>query len=311
MPYNGPVIDAFYHPGWAATTADTFGDQESWRQDPQRARAMRFFDQGGDKPVTKPATAAESRQELVDNNVELAIFQASLYYQSTREELDSRILEHVDIMNQFPGQYEHAGTILPPKQGPATFWDVMENPRILEEHKEKYGIRGVHILPSPYGLPPNDRWFYPLFAKCVELDLFVFTYIGMPGPLWPTYPNYPLHLDDVCLAFPELTVVGHHIGDPWVGMMTHLAAKHKNLYICTSAWSPKRYPKELLEFMNGRWHAQPGAEKVIFGTDYPLINLSKAVTDARNLDLPEDVLEKFMYSNMKRILDAQDERAGK
>jgi predicted TIM-barrel fold metal-dependent hydrolase len=89
-------------------------------------------------------------------------------------------------------------------------------------------------------------------------------------------------------------------------MMTHLAAKHPNLYICTSAWSPKRYPPELLEFMRGRWHAQAGADKVIFGTDYPLLHLTKATTDARNLDLPDDVLEKFMYSNMKRILDAQE-----
>lgn len=304
--YTGPVIDAFFHPGWAATSADTFGSQQTWREDPMRERVMQFFAQGKGKPQVEPATAEQTVQEMDDNNVEKAIFQASLYYHTDRSGLDDRVQEHYDIMQKFPGRFEHATTLIPPKQGPATFYDLMENPRILEEHVERFGVRGVHTLPSPWGTPPNDKWFYPLYAKCVELNLFVFSYIGMPGPLWPTYPNYPLHLDDVCLAFPDLVVVGHHIGDPWVEMMTHLAAKHKNLYITTSAWSPKRYPAPLLEFMRGRWHAQPGADKVIFGTDYPLIHLTKAVTDARNL--PEDVAAKFMYGNMARILEDQDRK---
>jgi len=301
--YNGPVIDAFFHPGWAATTADTFGDRESWIADPMRNRVMRTFQQGGETPRTAEAGIADTVAEMDRAGVELAVFQASLYYTSDRQGLESRIEEHVDAIKQYPDRFTHAGTILPPRQGPATYWDVLENPRILAEHKERYGIRGVHILPSPWGTPPNDKWFWPLFAKCVELDLWVFSYVGMPGPLWPTYPNYPLHLDDVCIAFPELRIVAHHIGDPWVSMMTHLAAKHQNLYICTSAWSPKRYPRELLEFMGGRWHGQAGAEKVIFGTDYPLLNLEKAVADARALDLPDEVIGQFMYGNMKRLLD--------
>ncbi len=303
--YSGPAIDAFFHPGWAATSRDTFGDKETWWADPMRERVMRLFDQGGDKPTVEPATAEETVAEMDACGIEQAIFQASLYYQSSREGLEARVQEHFDLVQKFPGRFLHATTLLPPQQGPATFYDLMENPRILQDHVERYGIRGVHILPSPWGTPPNDKWYYPLYAKCVELKLFIFTYIGIPGPMWPTYPNYPLHLDDVCLAFPELVVVGHHIGDPWVGMMTHLAAKHPNLYICTSAWSPKRYPQELLEFMRGRWHAQAGADKVIFGTDYPLLHLTKTTTDARNLDLPDDIIEKFMYSNIRRILDAQ------
>lgn len=300
--YSGPVIDAFFHPGWAATTDKTFGDRDSWVADPMRARVMRTFSQAGDTPRTPEAGMAETIREMDACGVEKAIFQASLYYPSTRDDLDRRVIEHYDIMKQYPGRFAHCGTVRPPMQGPASYWDLLENPRTLAEHKEQYGIRGVHLLPSPWGTPPNDRWYYPLYAKCVELGLVVFTYVGMPGPLWPTYPNYPLHLDDVCIAFPELVVVGHHIGDPWVEMMTHLAAKHANLYITTSAWSPKRYPPELLKFMAGKWHGQPGADKVIFGSDYPLLHLEKTVNDARALDLPEAVLEKFLYSNILKIM---------
>lgn len=302
--YTGPIIDAFFHPGWAATTPDAFGDRAAWIQDPMRARVMRTFQQMGEKPRTTEAGMAETVREMDAAGVTRGLFQASLYYPADRSAWEARIVEHYQIMQGFPGRFEHCGTVLPPLQGPGTYWDLLENPRLLEEAVRKYGIRGVHLLPAPWGTPPNDRWFYPIYMKCVELGLVVFTYVGIPGPLWPTSPNYPLHLDDVCLAFPELVVVAHHIGDPWVQLMCHLAAKHPNLYITTSAWSPKRYPRELLEFMAGKWHGQAGSEKVIFGTDYPLLNLQKATEDARSLDLPHEVLELFLYRNVQKIIPA-------
>ena len=95
--------------------------------------------------------------------------------------------------------------------------------------------------------------------------------------------------------------MAHHIGDPWVQMMTHLAGKYDNLYICTAGWSPKRYPPELIEFMEGGWHGTAGRKKVLFGTAYPHIDVPKAVHDARRMDLPEDVLEDFLYNNAKRL----------
>jgi uncharacterized protein len=304
--YQGPVTDCYFHPAWGARPA-TFGDRASWQDDPMRSRVMRTFAQTGEEPSTPEASTpeagmAQTMADMDEAGVERAILQASVSYHLDRAQLDARVAEHAEIIAEYPSRFAHAGTILPPRQGPASYWDLMENPRILEEHVDKFGIRGVHILPSPWGTPPNDKWFYPVYAKCVELKLVVFSYVGMPGPLWPTYPNYPLHLDDVAIAFPELVLVAHHIGDPWVGMMTHLAAKHPNLYIATSAWSPRRYPGELLEFLGGKWHGQAGADKVLFGTDYPLLNLSKAVRDARNLDLPDAVMEKFMYGNANRLL---------
>jgi hypothetical protein len=263
---------------------------------------MRTFQQIGDEPKTGEAGIEQTIREMESAGVTRAIFQASLYYPSERGDWEARIEEHYSIIKQYPDKFDHCASALPPRQGPGTYWDLLENSRLLDEAVQRYGIRGVHLLPSPWGTPPNDKWFYPIYAKCVELGLVVFSYVGIPGPLWPTYPNYPLHLDDVCLAFPELVVVAHHIGDPWVTLMTHLAAKHENLYIATSAWSPKRYPFELLEFMAGSWHGQAGADKVIFGTDYPLLNLTKATRDARNLDLPEEVLARFMHDNIEKLI---------
>ncbi|EJM34489.1 putative TIM-barrel fold metal-dependent hydrolase [Pseudomonas sp. GM33] len=304
--YMGPVVDAFFHPAWTDTPGSKFANTSAWLEDPMRARAMQTFKKSLPEHVgaSDLQGSAEERmlRDMDESRVEKALLQASLYYPSTREALDNCVLEHVELIEKYPARFAHCATVLPPRQGPASYWDLMENPRILEEYHERYSIKGVHLLPAPWGTPPNDKWYYPLFSKCVELGLVVFIYVGIPGPLWPTYPNYPLHLDDVCLAFPDLVVVAHHIGDPWVEMMTHLSGKHANLYIATSGWAPKRYPEELIKFMAGKWHGQKGADKVIFGTDHPFLNLKKTVEDARCLALPDEVIEKFMYQNIKKLI---------
>ncbi|WP_432835269.1 amidohydrolase family protein [Dactylosporangium sp. CA-092794] len=299
--YEGPVIDAFFHLGWTNNGPDAPTDRETWMNDPMRSRVMRTFGQAGMESRTSEESIGDTIGLMEDAGVELAVLQAGLFYSGSADDVEAAVAKHHHVVST-TDKFTHIGTILPPRQGPASYWDLLENPRLIAAHKDRFDIRGIHIMPSPWGTPPNDKWFYPLYAKCVELDLCVFSYVGMPGPLWPTYPNYPLHLDDVCIAFPELRVVAHHIGDPWVEMMTHLAAKHRNLYICTSAWSPRRYPSELVKFMAGRWHGQAGADKVIFGSDHPLLHMTKTVRDARNLDLPEAVVEKFMYSNIKALL---------
>jgi len=115
-------------------------------------------------------------------------------------------------------------------------------------------------------------------------------------------PNDPAHLDDVALAFPDLVIVAHHIGDPWTDMAVRLAARHANLYICTSAWSPKAYPPSLLEFMAGRWHGTRGSDKVIFASDYPLLDLQKTTEAARALALPEADLRRILHGNARALL---------
>lgn len=301
--YDGSVTDMFFHPPWSPKNEDDgWGSRERWTNDPRLKRVMRTFHQAdAEEPRTPDKTTDDMLEDMENAGVEKAVFQASMYYPGTEDQLVARHVELAELTEKYPDLFLACATLLPPEQGPGTTWDFMQNVRLLEEAHKKHGFVGVHLLPSPWGTPPNHKWYYPIYARCVELGLVVVTYVGMPGPLWPTYPNHPLHLDEVALAFPDLKIVAHHIGDPWVQMMTHLAAKHANLYICTSAWSPKRYPKELLEFMAGSWHGTKGADKVVFGTDYPLLNLEKAVADARSLDLPKDVLGRFMHENAQSL----------
>jgi predicted TIM-barrel fold metal-dependent hydrolase len=99
------------------------------------------------------------------------------------------------------------------------------------------GFRGLRILPWLWNLPSDDRRFYALYAECVELDVPFCLQVGHTGPLGPSELGRPIpYLDNVALEFPDLRIVGGHIGFPWTSEMISLATKYPNVYIDTSAY---------------------------------------------------------------------------
>lgn len=167
--------------------------------------------------------------------------------------------------------------------------------REIEHYVREYGFKCVKILPYALGLPPTDRRYYPVFAKCVELDVAVWMQVGHAGPLLPSDPGRPIYLDTVALDFPELRVIGGHIGWPWTEEMIAVAWKHPNIYVDTSAHVPSHYPPEFVRFIKTF-----GREKVIFGTDYPLLTWRRCVSEIGALGLQGEILENFLFRNAKR-----------
>ena len=100
--------------------------------------------------------------------------------------------------------------------------------------------------------PPSDAVYYPLYAKCCELDLPVCINTGIPGPPLPAEAQNPIHLDRVCIRFPELKLCMIHGADPWWDTAIRLMLKYRNLRLMTSAWSPKRLPESLLHYLRTR-----------------------------------------------------------
>lgn len=143
----------------------------------------------------------------------------------------------------------------------------------------------------------NDRRYYPLYVSCVELDVPFCTQVGHTGPLRTSETGRPIpYLDDVALDFPELVIVGGHIGYPWTEEMIALARKYPNVYIDTSAYTTRRYPDELVEYLRGR-----GRKKVLFGTNFPMITAERALADFASLDLDEEATSLFLGVNAKRV----------
>lgn len=158
---------------------------------------------------------------------------------------------------------------------------------------EDLGFRALRILPWLWGLPPDDRRYYPLFAVCCELDITFCTQVGHTGPLRASAPGRPIpHVDHVALEFPELRIVGGHIGVPWLGEMISLATKYPNVYIDTSAYTCARYPAELVDYLRGH-----GRRKVLFGSNHPFWPATDCLAGLADLGLDEPTRQAFQHDN--------------
>jgi uncharacterized protein len=180
----------------------------------------------------------------------------------------------------------------------------MEGVRELRRCVEELGFKGLRVVPWLWEAPPTDRRYYPLFATCVELGVPFFTQVGHTGPLRPSETGRPIpYIDQVALDFPELVVVGGHIGYPWTEEMIAVARKHENVFIDTSAYVPKRYPAELIAYME----TGSGRHKVMFGTNYPMIFHQQALEGIDALGLDDEVRELFLAGNARRVLQVAPE----
>ncbi|MFP6656074.1 MAG: amidohydrolase family protein [Myxococcota bacterium] len=178
----------------------------------------------------------------------------------------------------------------------------MDAVRELRRCVKELGFRALRIVPWLWGLPPDDRRYYPLYAECIELDIPFCLQVGHTGPLLPSETGRPIpYLENVALEFPELRIVAGHIGAPWTQEIISLVTKFPNLYIDTSAYKASRYPADIVEFMRGR-----GSQKVLFGTNYPMITPAACLEGLKALDLGESEQAAFLSGNAKRVFKLED-----
>jgi predicted TIM-barrel fold metal-dependent hydrolase len=173
----------------------------------------------------------------------------------------------------------------------------MEEVRRLEKIvKENPAIKAAKVSAHTIQKPYNDKIYYPIYAKCIELDIPITANVGIPAPRVPGEPQNPIYLDEVCWFFPDLKVVMTHGGEPWQFTCVKLMLKWPNLYYMTSAFAPSHYPQEIIQFMNTR-----GADKVMFATDYPLLPFDRCMREVRDLPLRDDVWSKFLRDNAIKV----------
>jgi predicted TIM-barrel fold metal-dependent hydrolase len=170
----------------------------------------------------------------------------------------------------------------------------------LEELVRTRPVVLARVTPFVIDLPPTHPVYYPLYAKCVELDLPLTINTGIPGPPMPGECQNPMYLDRVCIDFPQLKLCMAHGADPWWGVAIRLMIKYRNLHLMTSAYAPKYLPPELVHFMNTR-----GQDKILCASDHPVLSMKRVVTEAQALDLRPGVLDKYLYSNAERLFFGQ------
>ncbi len=172
----------------------------------------------------------------------------------------------------------------------------MEAVREVRRCVRELGFKGIRVLPWLWEVPPTDRRFYPVYVACVEEGVPFCTQIGHTGPLMSSEVGRPIYLDQVALDFPDLVIVAGHIGYPWTDEAIAVATKHPNVHLDTSAYTVRRYPQPLVDFIRGH-----GVGKVLFGTNYPMITAQKALDGSADLGLTEQAMAQFLGGNAARV----------
>jgi len=176
----------------------------------------------------------------------------------------------------------------------------MDGVRDLVKAYETLGIKAATAFPAGCTpqVPIDDKRFYPLYAKCVELDIPLFITTGVPGPRVPMACQKTELLDEVCWFFPELKIVMRHGAEPWDDLAVKLMVKWPNLYYSTSAFAPRHYPRSIIDYANSR-----GADKVLYAGYFPMgLSLERIFAELPHVPLKDDVWPKFLRENAVRVL---------
>lgn len=174
----------------------------------------------------------------------------------------------------------------------------MEGVEHLERYVTEEGFVGAHIVPYGFQLSPNHRRYYPFYAKCSELGVPVMIQIGHTAVAMPNDPGRPKYLDDIALEFPGLDIVAANIGWPWTTEAIALAWTHSNVYIATTGHPPQYWETEFVEFIRGR-----GQEKVMWGTNYPTVDIGSSLQQVDDLNLNTDTKQKLLSENARSVFD--------
>ena len=171
----------------------------------------------------------------------------------------------------------------------------MDAVRDIVRLKDELDIKAVTAFPSGLcpQVPIDDRRWYPVYAKCVELDLPICICVGVPGPRLPMAPQKVELLDEVCWFFPELKVVMRHGGEPWEDLAVKLMIKYPNLYAMTSAFAPKYYPRAYIDYANTR-----GKKKLMYAGYFPMgLSLERIFGELPDVPLSPEVWPRFLRDN--------------
>ncbi len=170
--------------------------------------------------------------------------------------------------------------------------------RVRDAHGE-WGIKAVTSFPAGCNpqVPVSDRRYYPIYQTCIDLDVPMVINAGVPGPRTPMLCQHVEHFDQVCYDFPELRIVMRHGAEPWTALAVKLMLKWPGLYYTTSAFAPKYYPKEIIDYANTR-----GADKIMYAGYYPMgLSLERIFRELPNVPLKDEVWPKFLRDNARRV----------
>lgn len=173
---------------------------------------------------------------------------------------------------------------------------IEESLREVEHAVRERGFRYVWFHPLSYGLPPNDRRFYPLYAKCNELGIPVGLQVGHSAEVLPSDGGRPMLVDEVAIDFPDLKINLSHTGWPWIDEWCSMIWRHPNVYGDISAYFPSSLDERLIRFMD----SSRGRDKVLFGTNG--LGLERCKSEFLELPIRDETKIRVLRDNVHEFL---------
>jgi hypothetical protein len=208
----------------------------------------------------------------------------------TNEEIAELAHKNSDVAIPFASINPHRG-----KEG------VEAARRLIRDYK----VKGFKFHPSTQEFFPNDRLAYPLYEAIAEAKLPALFHTGQTGAgagmrggggIRLKYSN-PLYLDDVAVDFPDMPIILAHPSFPWQDEAISVCLHKPQVYIDLSGWSPKYFSPTLVQYANTLLK-----NKVMFGSDYPLLTPDRWLADFEKLPMRDEVRPLILKENAVRLL---------
>ena len=233
--------------------------------------------------------------KMDEHGIERVIMPALKQYLYRSRELVEVPWQHVaSLIEKWPDRFSGTFGVDP--------YSGLPGVKELETAVRDYGFIGAHVHPHGFDVPINDYRLFPAYTKCAELGVPVEFQAGHSAEFMPSAHGRPILLDDVALYFPELDLIGAHCAWPWVEEMIAMAWKHPNIYLCVSGHAPKYWDPKMVKFLDSR-----GIGKVLWGTDYPLIQHDEGLSQIDDLGLKPHAKEALLRGAAAKLWGFDDD----
>jgi hypothetical protein len=198
----------------------------------------------------------------------------------------------LELADEHAGRFLVAGGLADPNRPT----DNVRAIRALAAHPR---FAMVRVMPLATQVPTNHALHYPVYAACEELSIPVAINVGVPGPRVRSRVQHPELLEDVLIDFPDLVVIGAHMGHPYEELLMNYMRKWPNLYLSCTAYAPQYMDPGLVRFMNtSRYRG-----RVLWGSDEPWFPMERSLREARALPLDAGAMASFLGGTARRLLD--------
>lgn len=173
------------------------------------------------------------------------------------------------------------------------------NVRRIRKLADHPALAMVRVMPLSTQVAIDDPRHYPVYSICEELGIPVGINVGVPGPRVRSRVQHPELLEGVMIDFPDLVIIGAHMGHPYEELLMNYMRKWPNLYVSCTAYAPRYMDPALVAFMNTKTYRG----RVIWGSDEPWFPMRRSLAEARALPLDDDAMAQFLGGTARRLLD--------